>query len=288
MSAGAQPEALPAYLFAESVTAGLRVAGLTTLDRLLVAVHRAGVRKIFVVLQGELPSLARSRALGVSFTVLGEPGPAVAGALVASTGVLIHPEDVRACLAARARLVGVGARKLPIGYTEQVGLSVSQSLKDTPEVSATRFAALIENHASAKAAERGLWASLASSSDGLVDRFFNRPLGRVLSKGLIHTPVSPNLVSVVSILIGLISAFFFAVGQSSAAIVGALLFQLSAIIDCVDGDIARVLFKESPLGKWLDLARSSSKIFSRRLSSACTRNRSAPVNWRNNRKRPRR
>jgi len=32
-----------------------------------------------------------------------------------------------------------------------------------------------------------------------------------------------------------------------------LVLQLSAIVDCVDGDLARVLFKESPLGKWLDI-----------------------------------
>jgi phosphatidylglycerophosphate synthase len=36
-------------------------------------------------------------------------------------------------------------------------------------------------------------------------------------------------------------------------ILGAILLQLSAVIDCVDGDIARMLHKESAAGKWLDL-----------------------------------
>ena len=94
-----------------------------------------------------------------------------------------------------------------------------------------------------------LWASLTSASDGFVDKVFNRPCGRPLSKLLIHTPVSPNMVSVASILTGVVSAIFFASGQFITGIVGALLFQLSAIVDCVDGDIARVLFKESRLGK---------------------------------------
>ena len=53
-----------------------------------------------------------------------------------------------------------------------------------------------------------------------------------------------------SILIGLASAWFFARGSF---LVGALVFQLCAIIDCVDGDLARALFKQSRLGKWLDL-----------------------------------
>jgi phosphatidylglycerophosphate synthase len=34
---------------------------------------------------------------------------------------------------------------------------------------------------------------------------------------------------------------------------GAFLLQLSAIIDCVDGDLARALYNESRLGRWFDL-----------------------------------
>jgi phosphatidylglycerophosphate synthase len=83
-----------------------------------------------------------------------------------------------------------------------------------------------------------------------VDRFFNRPVGRPLSKLLAHTPVSPNQVSVVSILIGVASAWFFASGNF---VLGALVLQLSAVIDCVDGDLARALCKQSRVGKWLDL-----------------------------------
>jgi phosphatidylglycerophosphate synthase len=111
----------------------------------------------------------------------------------------------------------------------------------------------VESRESAVAMERRLWASLGSSSDGVVDTYFNRPLGRFLSKILIHTPVTPNQVTVVSALIGLVSAWFFAQGNYTAGIIGALLLQLSALVDCVDGDLARVVFKESPIGKWLDL-----------------------------------
>ncbi|HKS36623.1 MAG TPA: CDP-alcohol phosphatidyltransferase family protein, partial [Verrucomicrobiae bacterium] len=120
--------------------------------------------------------------------------------------------------------------------------------------SAKGVASAIRDAESARAAERALWASLTSSTDGFVDRHFNRPVGRSLSKLLVHTPVSPNAVSLASILIGLVAAGCFAVGNFAMVVTGALLFQLSAIVDCVDGDIARAVFKESPLGKWLDLA----------------------------------
>jgi phosphatidylglycerophosphate synthase len=86
-----------------------------------------------------------------------------------------------------------------------------------------------------------------------VDRVFNRPCGRPLTKLLVHTPITPNAVTLASIAIGLVAAWFFAIGTYAAAVFAVILFQLSTIVDCVDGDLARVLFKESPFGKWLDL-----------------------------------
>ena len=134
---------------------------------------------------------------------------------------------------------------------EGTPLPVRMTVDNPNPVVAGPMAMLIVDAASAAEAERKLWASLTSTADGLVDRFFNRPVGRQLSKLLVQTPISPNQVSVVSILIGLVSAWFFAVGSF---VWGALVLQLSAVIDCVDGDLARALFKQSRLGKWLDLA----------------------------------
>jgi phosphatidylglycerophosphate synthase len=122
-----------------------------------------------------------------------------------------------------------------------------------PSVPAEGLALLVPDEAARRQAERALWKSLHSASDGWVDRYFNRPVGRLWSKLLIHTPVTANQVSVVSILLGVWSGWWFARGDTASAVTGALLLQLSAILDCTDGDIARVLFKESPLGKWLDL-----------------------------------
>jgi phosphatidylglycerophosphate synthase len=129
-------------------------------------------------------------------------------------------------------------------------LPVRMTVAEPKPIIAGALAMLISDSVSAAEAERKLWASLTSTADGLVDRFFNRPLGRPLSKLLVNTSVSPNQVSVASILIGVASAWFFARGNFVA---GALIFQLCAIIDCVDGDMARALFKQSRLGKWLDL-----------------------------------
>jgi phosphatidylglycerophosphate synthase len=243
---------IPAVIFLPADSAAPKVASLTTLDRLLVAAHRAGCAPLYVVGQGPTPALRRSDALGIRHEVVAVP-PALDGpAFVATSQLLLTVQDVRALVEQRARLVQDG-RELPAGVVESFSGRLDEDLASAHALAPCGIVALVTDKASAKGATRALWASLTSSSDGLVDRHFNRPVGRLLSKLLIHTPISPNQISVFATLLGILSACFFAVGTHTAALAGAVLLQLSAIVDCVDGDVARAVFKESTLGRWLDI-----------------------------------
>lgn len=247
---------IPAILFCDPKIGSIRIAALTLLDRLVVALNRSGCGSIRVVCAGELPALRRARALGIEVETVSSV-PSVEGpVLLADCSLLVQSRDIRAVLAQRGRLVDASGEALPLGVASGLPAGTSDIaplLKSAPEIRAAGVAGRVVDGATAKVMERKLWASLGSSSDGVVDTCFNRPLGRFLSKVLIHTPVTPNQVTVISALVGLASAWFFAQGNYTAGIIGAILLQLSALIDCVDGDIARVVFKESPIGKWLDL-----------------------------------
>lgn len=247
---------IPAILFCNSPAGSTCIAALTLLDRLVVAVHRGGCGPIHVVCAGPPPALKRSRALGIAVQTT-TTVPAVSGdVLVVDCHWLFQAGDVKAVMAQRGRLVTSEGELLPVGIADGSAITASEVdaiLASRPAVRASGVTGRVTDVQSAKATERKLWASLGSSSDGVVDTYFNRPLGRFLSKSLIHTPVTPNQVTVVSALVGLVSAYYFAQGNYQAGIIGAILLQLSALIDCVDGDIARVVFKESPIGKWLDL-----------------------------------
>ena len=229
----------PAVLVCEAGIGSLEIAGLTVLDRLVVTAHRAGCAPIFVVCDSA-PPLVRAQAMGIAATVVRDIPQSEGAALMITGGVLVEPRDLERVIEAGGPLIAANGLPLP----------VKMNTPDPQPVTASGVACAISDAASAREAERKLWSSLTSTSDGIVDRFFNRPVGRPISKLLIHTPVSPNQVSVVSILIGVVSAWFFAVGNF---VVGAIALQLSAIIDCVDGDLARALFKQSRWGKWHDL-----------------------------------
>lgn len=246
----------PAVVWVDAGTAKIRVAGLTLLDRILVAIHRAGYGPITVVHEGPLPDVRRARAWQIPYEVRSQ-APAGGGIrLLIRTDVLVTRMDLEALRGrSSARLVDEGGSWLPVMVENGLGDGGwnPSTMEAMETVRGTGTVARVVDREGARRAERCLWASLTSASDGWVDRVFNRPLGRPLSKLLIHTPVSPNQISVMATGLGVLAAVGFATGQSMVAWWAAVVFQLSAVVDCVDGDVARVVFKESKLGRWLDI-----------------------------------
>jgi phosphatidylglycerophosphate synthase len=104
-----------------------------------------------------------------------------------------------------------------------------------------------------RTAENKLYNSLKGEFEGFVDRYFNRKLSRWFTRLFLAIGLSPNSVTALAGLIGLLAAAGFGLGTYSAGVVAAVLFQLAAVIDCCDGEVARLTFTESPFGAWLDL-----------------------------------
>src|SRR4029078_2441626 len=97
-----------------------------------------------------------------------------------------------------------------------------------------------------------LSAGLGRSGDGWCTRVVDRRISRALTRLLVPTGVSPNVVTLVSIAIGISAGPLLGPGEPRAAIAGALLFLASTIIDGCDGELARLTFRESRLGARLD------------------------------------
>ena len=110
------------------------------------------------------------------------------------------------------------------------------------------------DQASASAAERTLFRSLKGEAEGFVDRYVNRTFSRFLTRIFLWMKCSPNTITMIATAVGLLSAVGFGLGTYQAGIVAALLFQLAAVIDCCDGEVARLTFSESAFGAWLDIA----------------------------------
>ena len=90
------------------------------------------------------------------------------------------------------------------------------------------------------------------ANDGFFSVFFLRKFSKLLTWVAVKVGATPNQVTLISFGIGLYSAYAFSQGTFWQIFLGAVLLQLSIIVDCVDGELARYTRKFSQLGAWLD------------------------------------
>ncbi|MCK4889798.1 MAG: CDP-alcohol phosphatidyltransferase family protein [Candidatus Aminicenantes bacterium] len=84
------------------------------------------------------------------------------------------------------------------------------------------------------------------------DLFLFRPVSFVFTKFLVKLPVTPNQVSFMSMIAGIISGIFFSFGDKKSFIYGGLFYLLCHIFDLIDGMIARLKKNGTPLGRIID------------------------------------
>lgn len=91
--------------------------------------------------------------------------------------------------------------------------------------------------------------SLARPEDGPISRYLNRPLSTRVSMAMAPLRPNPDLVSVLVMLVGLLSAVLLGFGMG---VVGGILTQSTSVLDGVDGELARLQVRARPLGALVD------------------------------------
>jgi phosphatidylglycerophosphate synthase len=85
-----------------------------------------------------------------------------------------------------------------------------------------------------------------------IDVFVHRPLAYVLARAAEPTPITPNLITLGSIALGVSAGVLMLQSfPGHLALAGAAIF-LSAVFDCADGQLARMRGTSSALGRMLD------------------------------------
>ena len=93
---------------------------------------------------------------------------------------------------------------------------------------------------------------LKKDTDGPVSRILNRPISLRISKLLLKTGITPNQISIISTVIGLVGASFFFSGEYFYLILGGILIHIHSIVDGCDGEVARLKLRQTKYGGWLD------------------------------------
>lgn len=84
-----------------------------------------------------------------------------------------------------------------------------------------------------------------------IGKILYRPLSYVISCILANMGVKPNSVSFFSVLVSVLGCAFFLFESFLFHILGAIVFIVWAILDCVDGDMARTIGRQ-PFGDFAD------------------------------------
>ncbi len=245
------------------------VAGLPLLRRLALAAARAGFGEIFahpallspaglldgtaaVPLAPESPPRGRRRIVLLPANVIAQPRwlralleaelrPETAH-VDASLTVVIETDDPARVLtaAARARSAADLADVLHAGFggepvnVDPAGRFVVATLRDVAR------------------GEDWLLRGLVKQSEGFMSRHIERRLSLAVTRRLVATRLTPDAMTLVSVLIGLAGAPFFLSSSPVYQVTGALLFLAHSILDGCDGEIARLKFLESRRGAILD------------------------------------
>jgi phosphatidylglycerophosphate synthase len=98
--------------------------------------------------------------------------------------------------------------------------------------------------------------------DILWNRFVARPLAAVVIVPLARTSVTPNQITLATLAVFLAGAAVMAFLPGWAALcVGAGIIEISYVLDCADGQLARLKGTSSPVGAHLDFLMDELKAF---------------------------
>ncbi|MBA4369598.1 MAG: hypothetical protein C0403_18390 [Desulfobacterium sp.] len=97
------------------------------------------------------------------------------------------------------------------------------------------------------------WAELRQKckreSDYIITLLFTNEISLITTWLLLQTSVTPNQVTITSILCALLCGIYYAFGMF---LWGSFFLFMSHMLDCADGNLARAKEVFSPFGRWID------------------------------------
>ncbi|MDH7552148.1 MAG: CDP-alcohol phosphatidyltransferase family protein [Spirochaetota bacterium] len=93
---------------------------------------------------------------------------------------------------------------------------------------------------------------IIDNTGGYIAKNINKRISIPISLQLAKTRIHPNVLTIINMIVGFLSAYFVLQGSYWQVVLGGLLFQLASVFDGVDGEVAKFTFKVSKIGGWLD------------------------------------
>jgi CDP-L-myo-inositol myo-inositolphosphotransferase len=229
-----------------------RLAGLGVGERLLLALAHVGFERVLCVGPGERPAspraIIRVEELALGSLAAGERAVLLSADLVFDRRLF----EVNGAIPADLPLRAVDATALP-GLLAAPERHLARLGAGRACGAGSGFAVRVVDRTSAKDAERSLLASLTKPTDGVVSRLLNRRISLAVTRLLVRTGIKPNWMTVGLMALGPLACAAAVIADPWWLLVLAgLLYQTQSILDGCDGEIARLTYRFSKTGQWLD------------------------------------
>jgi len=89
-------------------------------------------------------------------------------------------------------------------------------------------------------------------AEEVFDLLLYRPVAFLFVKAVYRSPITPNQVTFLSMLAGLVAAWFFSTGSAAVLSWAALFYAVANILDCSDGQLARLQKSGTLMGRVVD------------------------------------
>jgi phosphatidylglycerophosphate synthase len=251
-----------AFLILADESATWKIAGLTQLDRLVLALNEfaetiepGAVIDAFIFWRPDIPSSTRwlPRHPKVNRLRLSESIKSIQNPVqVLDTHLFVY----RHGLAEFFQRVSVPKVDPPISDDDESWAKLRESSKAVFESRLPGNTQLVWRHLGKfediQASEKAFARHLGKPQDGIVSRLINRPISRTVTRFLLRYEITPAAWTLSMLVLPIASYFVMLRGDYIAFLLGVAIFQIYSILDGCDGEIARAKYLESEKGGMLD------------------------------------
>jgi phosphatidylglycerophosphate synthase len=238
----------------------VRIAGVELVTRQVRVLLQGGADRV-VVLPGRHAAALRAlmardvRLQGLALEVWDDDVQAALAALGHTRVLMAGPEAFFGPGLVRWARAFDGAARVT-GARLCVGPAASLLVATPPEVAPPderdAYVVSVTDRSVVRRAKQHIFRNVTKPTSGWVSKHINSLFSIPVSYAISELPITPNMVTVATTVVGLASAAFVAFGDPLNVAIGGLLFQLAAAMDRVDGEIARSKYQASENGAWID------------------------------------
>jgi len=142
-------------------------------------------------------------------------------------------------------------KESPLGEVKTKMIIPAHALIET-KFPAPYYQFIVDDFSKLKEAQKRLTETIRLSTPGPVARYFNKRISIPISVFLSKLNIHPNWITLVNMLLGISSGFWVAKGTYLPCVIGGVIFQMASIFDGCDGEVAKLTYQTSKFGQYFD------------------------------------